>query len=75
MFYNLISSLKRGVVADANPWGGVTLEWTIPSPPPEEDFEEIPVIDRGPYDFSRFYGKSDEKNDPGSRSTRLDGTE
>ena len=21
-----------------NPWGGKTLEWTIPSPPPQENF-------------------------------------
>jgi len=28
--------------APANPWGGVTLEWTIPSPPTLENFDEIP---------------------------------
>ena len=35
----------------ANPWGGATLEWTIPSPPPAENFEEIPTVTRGPYAF------------------------
>jgi cytochrome c oxidase subunit 1 len=34
-----------------NPWGGRTLEWTIPSPPPPENFEEIPNVVHGPYDF------------------------
>jgi cytochrome c oxidase subunit 1 len=32
-----------------NPWGGKTLEWTISSPLPRENFEEIPVITRRPY--------------------------
>ena len=26
----------------SNPWGGVTLEWQVPSPPPTENFETIP---------------------------------
>ena len=40
-----------GKKAEANPWGGVTLEWTIPSPPPLENFEEIPTVTTGPYHF------------------------
>jgi cytochrome c oxidase subunit I len=51
MFYNLIRSGKRGEIATANPWNGKTLEWTIPSPPPLENFEEIPVITEGPYEY------------------------
>ena len=35
-----------------NPWGGVTLEWQIQSPPTIENFHEIPVITKDPYDFS-----------------------
>ena len=41
----------RGGKAEANPWGGVTLEWTIASPPPQENFAEIPVVTTGPYHF------------------------
>ena len=48
---NLFSSLKTGAKAPANPWGGKTLEWTIPSPPPVENFIETPVITKGPYDY------------------------
>jgi len=48
---NLFSSLKNGARATANPWGGKTLEWTIPSPPPTENFEEQPIITKGPYDY------------------------
>jgi cytochrome c oxidase subunit 1 len=48
---NLFSALKNGARAIANPWGGKTLEWTIPSPPPTENFEEQPIITKGPYDY------------------------
>jgi cytochrome c oxidase subunit 1 len=48
---NLIYAVKSGSRAPADPWGGKTLEWTIPSPPPVENFEEIPVITKGPYNY------------------------
>ncbi len=44
IFGNLIRALFRGEKAPANPWGGKTLEWTISSPPPPENFSETPVI-------------------------------
>jgi cytochrome c oxidase subunit 1 len=52
MFINLLRSLKDGkICTDKNPWGGGrTLEWTVPSPPPLENFDEIPTVTRGPYD-------------------------
>jgi cytochrome c oxidase subunit 1 len=51
MLVNLFRSVKRGPVAPANPWNGITLEWQIPSPPPLENFEEIPEITEPPYNF------------------------
>jgi cytochrome c oxidase subunit I len=51
MIANLVRSAIKGPKADANPWGGATLEWTLPSPPASENFETIPVITKGPYDF------------------------
>ncbi len=51
MFGNLIYALFKGKPAEQNPWGGVTLEWQIPSPPPVENFEEIPEIKHSPYHF------------------------
>jgi cytochrome c oxidase subunit I len=51
---NFIYSLRKGKIAHANPWGGVTLEWHIPSPPPLENFKEIPTITHEPYDFSQL---------------------
>jgi cytochrome c oxidase subunit 1 len=54
MFTNLFISLRRGKRAPANPWGGKTLEWTVPSPPPLENFRDIPVVTTGPYDYSEY---------------------
>ncbi len=49
---NLFASLRGAVKAPANPWGGKTLEWTIQSPPTTENFDEIPVVTKGPYDYN-----------------------
>jgi cytochrome c oxidase subunit I len=54
MFVNLFVALRRGPRAPANPWGGKTLEWTVASPPPLENFAEIPVVTTGPYDYSEY---------------------
>lgn len=35
---------RRGQAAGADPWDARTLEWSIPSPPPEYNFAEIPVV-------------------------------
>lgn len=49
---NLFTSLKRGAKAPANPWGGKTLEWTIPSPPPVDNFKETPIFtSKGAYNY------------------------
>ncbi|MFN3975314.1 MAG: cytochrome c oxidase subunit I [Dehalococcoidia bacterium] len=42
--YNLLRSLRKGEQAGSDPWDGRTLEWSIPSPPPEYNFERIPVV-------------------------------
>ncbi len=53
MFGNWLWSIFKGEKAPMNPWGGTTLEWQIPSPPPAENFEEAPVITQGPYQYNR----------------------
>lgn len=50
----LIHALIKGKKATSNPWGGVTLEWHIPSPPPLENFKDIPIVTHEPYDFSQL---------------------
>lgn len=53
MFGNLLRGLIKGDKASDNPWGGTTLEWRISSPPPVENFDEIPVVVGGPYVHDR----------------------
>lgn len=48
---NLFRSARHGEPASANPWNGRTLEWQVPSPPPLENFDEIPTVNKGPYDY------------------------
>jgi cytochrome c oxidase subunit I len=52
MMANLFASLRKKRDMESNPWGGVTLEWTIPSPPPLHNFVQKPKIMVYPYDFS-----------------------
>jgi cytochrome c oxidase subunit I len=49
--YNIISALVAGEPADANEWGGTTLEWQVPTPVPLLNFEHIPVIESDPYTY------------------------
>lgn len=58
MLYNLFFYVKRGEKVSANPWKGVTLEWKVPSPPPHENFEEIPVVTEKPYTFKTTESES-----------------
>ena len=41
---NLAYSYARGADAGPDPWHGPTLEWTIPSPPPEYNFAVAPKV-------------------------------
>jgi cytochrome c oxidase subunit 1 len=49
--YNVIYTLARGEAAEANEWGGKTLEWTVPTPVPLENFAELPVVTSLPYTY------------------------
>jgi hypothetical protein len=41
---HIVYSIFKGEKVGNDPWGGRTLEWSIPSPPPEYNFATIPVI-------------------------------
>jgi len=50
--YNLIHSRFRGAPAPANPWECTSLEWTMPSPPPFDNFGgKHPVVYHDPYQY------------------------
>ena len=55
--YNAIKSARSGEIASADPWDGRTLEWSISSPPPEYNFEQIPVVHgRDPFWAQKYEG-------------------
>lgn len=54
MFTNLYLGYKRGeVTTEPNPWGGETLEWQTMTPPPIENFDEIPEVHGDPYGYKQ----------------------
>jgi cytochrome c oxidase subunit 1 len=49
--YNIVSSWRSGPRAPANPWKALTLEWQVSSPPPIFNFDHIPTVVGGPYEY------------------------
>jgi cytochrome c oxidase subunit I len=49
--YNMIASWRGGPRAVANPWRALTLEWQVSSPPPVFNFDAIPTVVGGPYEY------------------------
>jgi cytochrome c oxidase subunit 1 len=42
--FNVVVSLRRGVVAGDNPWEASSLEWATSSPPPPYNFLPVPTV-------------------------------
>ena len=49
--FNLVRSVRAGAPAPANPWRSRSMEWQIPSPPPEENYPAPPVVVGNPYHY------------------------
>jgi cytochrome c oxidase subunit 1 len=60
---NVALTMRRGRRAEADPWDGRTLEWSIPSPPPHYNFAEIPIVRRLDDFWHRKYAE-DQKRRP-----------
>ena len=50
---NVVLSLRTGVPAGHDPWGGTSLEWLAESPPPAHNFDLLPDV-RGPEPLRDF---------------------
>ena len=50
---NFVKAKKISAAEAKNPWQGLTLEWTVSSPPSLENFDEVPTITSGPYDYHK----------------------
>jgi cytochrome c oxidase subunit 1 len=59
--WNWVVSKRRGTEAGIDPWDARTLEWTIPSPPPEYNFAEIPTVTSLDDFWHRKYAEDDEE--------------
>jgi cytochrome c oxidase subunit I len=46
-----VSSWRGGARADSNPWRSLTLEWQVSSPPPIFNFDHVPTVVGGPYEY------------------------
>jgi cytochrome c oxidase subunit 1 len=51
---NFFWSMRKGKKVSANPWEATTLEWAATTSPPlaHGNFEKVPEVYRGPYDYS-----------------------
>src|SRR4051794_1725650 len=57
---NIIYTARRGQTAGHDPWDARTLEWSIPSPPPEYNFAVVPVVTSLDDYWHRKYTEDDE---------------
>jgi len=72
-FCNVFRSLRKGARAGANPWQAGSLAWTVSSPPPEHNFETIPVVYCGPHEYGVKNLKDQDwvaQNDPRAATLR-----
>ncbi|MGI8430627.1 MAG: cytochrome c oxidase subunit I [Solirubrobacteraceae bacterium] len=49
--YNMVASWRGGPRAAGNPWRALTLEWQVASPPPIFNFDSVPTVVGGPYEY------------------------
>ena len=58
--WNILKSRKNGRLSGSDPWDGRTLEWSISSPPPVHNFDEVPVVEHVDDFWHRKYATDEE---------------
>ncbi|MEM6592631.1 MAG: cytochrome c oxidase subunit I, partial [Cyanobacteria bacterium P01_C01_bin.73] len=48
---NVLSSWVQGKESGDNPWRAIGIEWLVASPPPHENFEQLPIVVSAPYGY------------------------
>ena len=72
---NLLYSAIWGPKVGPNPWNARTLEWLVPSPPPEHNFTSQPVVIGSPYAYGvkgsvhAYFPDDDDPRDTGEGGT------
>ncbi len=69
--FNAIWCWCKGQAAGDNPWRALTLEWQTTSPPAIENFEVLPVLTHGPYDYGVDPSVDNRDNEPPLTSPEL----
>ena len=57
---NVVKTKVNGELAPEDPWDARTLEWTTPSPPPEYNFAEVPIVTHRDEYWHRKYTEDEE---------------
>ena len=67
-FLNVLWSWGFGRKAGDNPWNALSLEWTTSSPPAIENWDTLPVVTHGPYE----YGFNEEDDNSVQSGTKVE---
>jgi cytochrome c oxidase subunit 1 len=57
--FNVFWSMFKGKKAEDNPWQANTVEWIAATPPPHGNFDKVPTVYHGPYEYSLPEAKED----------------
>jgi cytochrome c oxidase subunit 1 len=53
LLFAVVDSWRNGIKASDNPWFAKTLEWSVPTPVPLENFATLPVVTTDAYGYGK----------------------